>query len=367
MKYLKFSVAVLVVAVALTCSCRAMVSSKSVDSVLAAALSKYKVPAIAASVITPDEMVYSAAGKIRMDSSGTVSVDSKFHLGSNTKAITAFMIMKEAERGRINPDSRIGELFPEMGPAVRAEYADKTLMELLLHQAGVRPFTTGAEVASIPEMSGTLTQRRLGFSQYVLDLEPVTSDKPYNYSNAGYVVAAAALEKATGKSWEDLLKETMDSLGISYYKGFPNRENIKNPWGHWIENGALKALPPGHFYALKDILAPAGDIAMSISNYSRWLQYNLEGLLGRDNYLKAATWHKLHYAAEGYALGWLNNTDDIYGRVSTHDGSAGTYYCHAAIYPEKKIAIAVMANSADNEAIQCIYYVREQLLKLAVQ
>lgn len=340
------------------------IEQQAIQKELDSNIAEYKIPGGAASIITPDNILSAVSGLIKLGDTIKAVPDAKFHIGSNTKAVTAFMIMKEVERGNLKLESSLAELFPEIKDKIKGHYRNKTIKDLLSHHAGVRPFTGGLEVALIPGFKGSITEKRQKFAEYVLGLEPVINDTSYTYSNAGYALAAAILERATGKSWEELLAETMDSLGIEYYIGFPNKESVTAPWGHWIDAKGMVPLPPGHFYSLIDVLAPAGDISMSIGNYSRWLQINLQGLLGNSKYLRQDSYQKMHFINKDYSFGWINFDDTDYGAISTHDGSAGTFYCHAVIVPSLKAAIAVIANSADEKTMKGLYELRNRLVKI---
>ena len=121
--------------------------------------------------------------------------DTAFHLGSVGKMFTAAAIMKLAEAGKLSLDDPLSKWVPEYP---HADAAPITLRHLLTHSAGIgewdgrqvkRPMT-GAEAAT------TMT-------------EPLQS-KPgerFNYSNAGYVLLGAVIEKATGKSLADASRE----------------------------------------------------------------------------------------------------------------------------------------------------------------
>src|SRR5690606_32853146 len=133
---------------------------------------------------------------------------------------------------------------------------------------------------------------------------------------------------------------TMDSLFLNYYIGFPNKENVDNPWGHWkenwVESNSLIEMDISNPYKLIDYMLPAGDLSMNIIDYSEFIQLNLKGLLGESNYLNANDFYKLHFEKEKYSYGWGNFFEDG-NKVSSHDGSAGTYYCHTYINPSLKI------------------------------
>ncbi|PYF74423.1 serine hydrolase domain-containing protein [Pedobacter nutrimenti] len=273
-----------------------------------------------------------------------------FHLGSNTKAITAFIAAKLVQDKKIQWKTKVFSLFPEWKKESKPVYYTITLEDLLSHRAKVRPFTDGSEFKQLPKFTGNKAEQRKQFSRNLLHLAPVSlAGKTYSYSNAGYSLAAVMLEKASGKTWEQLVEQTLSGqLNLNYKFGWPNKYGPDQPWGHWIEKNTLKALPPSLDYDLA-LAEPAGDISMPIADYARFIQYNLEGLNGKSNLLKAEAYRFLHYGKNEYAMGWANA--NLKGKhLSQHAGSAGTFYCYTLVDKDKKAAYIVMANTATPEA-----------------
>lgn len=315
----------------------------------------YEIPALSVSLIQPDTCYYGIKGVTNINGDVPVSLTSKFHLGSNSKAITSFLAMKMVEKKEISLETKFIDIFPNLTDSIAKDYLPITLSDLMSHQALVQPYTSGIEFMKLPVLKGTTTEKRYQFSKYVLNEQ---TSKKGTYSNAGYVLVALMLEKVSKKSFEYLLDELMNDLEFEYFIGFPNKETVSNPWGHWRENEKLVPLAPSHFYQLKDFMLPAGDISMNSIDYSKFIRLHLNGLLKNDNYLKAKNYRKMHFGFSPYSYGWGNNLTE--GKtISFHDGSAGTYYCHTILYPEKKMGVVVMANAADQEQIKGIYKLRE--------
>ena len=186
--------------------------------------------------------------------------------------------------------------------------------------------------------------------------------KKGTYSNAGYVIASYMLEKASDKTFEELVKYYCEELGIDCFYGFPNKERKLNPWGHIEENGVLISLGPDDPYELEDFMLAAGDMAMDILDYSKFIQINLQGLNGASNYLSQDSFEALHFKFEGYSYGWGNSISEEQ-KLSFHDGSGGTYYCHTILIPQNDLAIVVMTNSAENKHVEGIYQLRDMLIE----
>ena len=106
----------------------------------------------------------------------------------------------------------------------------------------------------------------------------------------------------------------------------------------------------------------AGDMAMSIVDYSKFIQLHLRGLKGENNYLTSQDYQKLHFHLEDYSYGWGNQVTNK-SKISFHDGSAGTYYCHTILMPTKDLAVIIMTNSALSNQVKGIYELRELIIR----
>ena len=332
---------------------------------------EYGIPGIAAVVLTSDSILdITVDGLRKLGAPDSVQVGDKFHIGSNTKAMTGFVAAALVESGLIGWDTRIIDVFPEYAEATRDVYIDKTLKDLMSHRARIMPFTSGAEFAQLPEFQGDNVEQRNAFVGWLLQQEPVDIDtvRGYTYSNAGYGIAAAMLQKVSGKSWEQLVEdELFEPLGIAGTFGWPAYADENQPWGHYYETDSERVFPhdPRDEYQLPKICNAAGDISLSIRDYAKFLQLNLIGLRGKDTIITAATYRCLHPCIDSamqYAIGWGLREHEGY-KVSRHNGSAGTFYCTALVFRDKDLAFALMMNGITPEAERAIADLREKMLK----
>jgi CubicO group peptidase (beta-lactamase class C family) len=315
---------------------------------------EHGLPAAAAAVVTADSVLDVAAVGVRQLGTGdSVRLADRFHLGSNAKAMTGFVAAVMVERGLVRWDTRILDVLPGFRDRARAEYREKTLLDLLTHRAGISPMMTGAELESVPRFEGDVVARRLAFAGWLLQRAPVALDTALGcrYSNGGFAVAAAMLEQASGRSWERLMTEELFArAGIDGRFGWPTHDDPAQPWGHYYDadSGRLVPLGPHDEYQLPDICSAAGDVSMSVGDYGRFLQLNLLGLGGRDTIIRSATCRFLHTGADTvarYAVGW-GRGEHAGRRVSRHNGSAGTFYCTALVFRDRDLALAIAVNAA---------------------
>ena len=214
--------------------------------------------------------------------------------------------------------------------------------------------------ASARAGSGSPRDQRRAFSAWLLQQRPhVTPGTRAEYSNAGYPVAAAMAEAATGEAWESLVESKLARpLGINLVYGLPARGDSPQPWGHKPKSAflgmatyrnAVEPQPPGDGWALGVIFEPAGDYSLSLADYAKFLQLHLAGLAGRDGLLKASSIQRLHAGPGEYAMGWfLREFDGTTAHWFT--GSTETFFSRVIMLPERDIAVAVMTNAGSESA-----------------
>ena len=326
-----------------------------------------KIPELGYAVISVDTILeLEVLGYHRIDSmneKGLANKNDYFHVGSNTKAITGFVAACLVEENKIQWTTKFFDLFPTWKKDCNQGYYDITLAELLSHRAKINRYTSGIEYDELPDFKGSTAEQRKQFVKYILNEKPVKgNEKLYTYSNAGYSVAALMLEKVTGKTWEQLTKETMlKKVNAHVQYGWPTNLSANQPYGHWLENDVLKPVERNNDYNLA-MGEPAGDISMTLPEYARFVQLNLKGVVGTDNVLKASTYNFLHYGLKEYAIGWRNaNTDQL--QLTEHAGSAGTFYTYTLLDKKKKLAFILVANSSTTAAQNSLFELLKRLRK----
>jgi len=352
---------VLIIATSLTIKAQDILSF--VDSLML----KNQIPEIGFSVISVDRILeLKTLGYHRIDvqnNENKATENDYFHLGSNTKAITGFVAATLVEGKKIDWSTKFFDLFPKWKKESNPAYYNITLADLLSHRAKIQPYTSGLEYQELPDFRGTLSEQRKQFANYLLHQKPVKNNaKLFNYSNAGYSIAALMLEKVSGKTWENLVSETIkEKVNAVIHFSWPNKINLNQPYGHWVENNKLVALSPEVDYNLA-LGEPAGDISMTLPDYSKFIQLNLQGLSGTNSALKVETYNYLHFGLKEYAIGW-GNVDNEERKFSEHSGSAGTFFSYTLIDVNKNLAFVIMANSATPKTQESVFKILAALRK----
>ena len=329
-------------------------NNAELDSIINVFRSKYYVPAIATSVIKKDTILYGLSGLKRIGENEKIDTRSKFHLGSNTKAITSMIAAKLVEEGIIKWNTKLVDVVPELKDSIKKEYANITLEQLVSHRAKIHPFEedTSKEWRGILKSISQEKDQKLSFANYALNLEPACNEKTNHiYSNGGYIIAALMLEKKSGISWRGLVDDLFNGLSINYYVGFPSQKDNNDTYGHKKRGKKYKSVLPDQEFTLDNYFAPAGNISLNIEGFSTFIQMHLKGLMGEDNILKSVTYQKLHFGFDKYALGWYNgNIGDTNQKFSYHGGSLGTFSSAVIISADREVAIVILVN-ADNKKV----------------
>ena len=322
------------------------------------------IPELSYAVVSGDKILeINALGVHSVDLKDAATLNDRFHIGSNTKAMTAFVIAKYVEKGKLKWSTKFFNLFPDLKKTSKPDYYNITLEELISHQARIQPFQ-GENDPAVPDFKGTHQEKRNQFGKFVLtlDLAKIDSDHKYIYSNAGYTLATMMLEKVTRKSWEQLIDQVFNKdLKLDVKLSWPENQIAKDTWGHSFENNKLIPVPSNTDYHL-DYTEPAGDINIKLTDYIKFIQLNIKGLQGHDNYLKASTYHFIHKGIEGYSLGWFNSYEDNKD-FSTHSGTAGTYYTIAAIDRRDFIGYIIFTNSFNESTVNGVRLLMRKLKK----
>ena len=332
-----------------------------VDDLLAPLLAAHRLPAVGGAVVRGGELIAIGVAGVRKQGDETpVTIDDLWHLGSCTKAMTATLAARLVERGLLRFDSTLGELFADEPNLVLAEgWGPVTIADLLRHRGRAQANLSKRDLwAELWQREGTEREQRTRLLHGVLGHAPEHPAGEYLYSNAGYAIVGAALERLDGRDFEALLTaEVFEPLGMQH-AGFgpPGKKGaVDQPRAHRELRGSLIALEPGPMADNPPAIAPAGTVHASLADWARFAAVHLAGARGETDYLSADTFETLHESQGSYALGWVvGEREWAGGRVLTHAGSNTMWYAVAWIAPEKDLALLAVSNRAgDNASAGC--------------
>lgn len=346
----------------------ATVDEAAARAALESVLEDSGVPALSAAVGDADGVIFAWGGGVRV-AHGTsgVGAGDVFHVGSCTKAMTATLVGMLVEEGKLRWDMTLVEALPELAGQMHEAYRGVTIAQLLRHRGGVAGFTSGAagENAMLKGLEGDARAQRAEFVRRVLSAEPAQEPGQYVYSNGGYGILSAIIERVAGEAWEDVMRERL----------FGPLEMESAGFG-WPATGAHPEAPRGHYadarftdrpqtlndsYTLPTALAAAGDVHCSSGDLAEFARMHLQGLRGGDGLLKSETIEELHRADGDYAAGWgVIGADGR--RMSSHDGSAGTFYTRVTILPDDGDGVVLVAQSNTGRGYEACSRACDELL-----
>lgn len=352
-------------------------ASEELNAILETIREKHNLPALAGAIIQADGTVMlGAVGRRVADREAAVTIEDRWHLGSNTKAMTATLIGLLVEEGKLHWNATLADGFPELADRMHADWRAVTVEQLLSHHGGA-PADLNADGLWLRlwQRRGTPEEQRRVLLEGVLTKPPAAEPgTKYIYSNAGYAIAGALAERVAGRPWEELMQARLFSpLGITTAGfGAPgDADQVDQPWGHRPSNDKHIPVPPGPFADNPPAIGPAGTVHMSLGDYAKFIALHLDsaaGAGGEARLLRRETFAKLHAdAGDGYALGWGVTQRDWGGTVLSHAGSNTMWYCVARLAPEKGFAVVVATNLGGPVAEKSCNEAAETLIRKAIE
>ena len=234
-------------------------------------------------------------------------------------------------------------LFPELRTVSRRCYRGITLQDLLTFRGRLPAYTYTFAEPTPARITGDNATQRLLLARYFLAQPPMKAHHGLTPSNADYILAGLMLEKATGKTYQELVTNWGRAHGIAFGFDYPNRADLQQPWGHGPDGNPQ---PPADNYKLNWLLS-AGNLNVSLPDYAKFMQLQLRGLTGNSAELPQPTFGKLLFGRPTFAFGWFNKTDAATRHhIAYNEGNAGAFTTQVQLIRETGRAYVVFANSA---------------------
>ncbi|MCZ6820329.1 MAG: serine hydrolase, partial [Calditrichaeota bacterium] len=359
---------------------------------------QWDAPGVVGAVLCPSGQMFEfASGVRRYGSTVKVQPGDLWHIGSDTKAMTAVLIGKLVDEDLLEWDESIWDLtygpknlFPEIKSAaskLHERFQNVMIEHLASHRSGM--VITGDEDAP--------TRKLDNYREFPRNFRWETVEKlltrdhtgvigEWRYGHGNYMLLAVIIERLKGKPYEEVMQEELfGPAGMSTARfGMPTDMALPepsgwvpgttNPWvldpdealavnttaqpnGHTLSNGSVVvdnlALPP--------VWNSAGGVYLSMEDWLRFLLIHTNGKSGSFS-LSAATLAKLQSPYmlpdrmtgpwdevpedqddPAYGFGW-RISDGSLGKRLTHDGSYGRFYATARVYPDKRFAVVSVSN-----------------------
>lgn len=321
----------------------------------------FQIPSMTVAMMVDGKIVLSEGYGLKSDANPTTPDDQTLYaIASLSKAFTAASIAMLVEEEKLAWDDPVIKHLPWF--KLHDEYVTEhmTIEDLLCHRSGFITFDGDLL------WYGTDYSRKEAIER--LAARPLTHEfrAEFGYQNLMFMTAGEVIEAASGKSWDDFVKERiLEPLDMnrttSDFEKFSKDQNIAKPNINGDEIFMLSYNNSGATAALNSC---TGDMM-------KWLGFWMnDGIIGEDTLLSKASIQKIwslhtplgvgnfdnqngtHF--KGYGLGWF--LMDMQGsKVAHHGGGLPGYISKVAICEDDNAAIVVLTNDMTSVPSMLMY------------
>jgi CubicO group peptidase (beta-lactamase class C family) len=266
-----------------------------------------------------------------------------FRLASVSKQFTAMLVLKQRDRGRLKLTDKVcAYVVPKYVKACPKAWRPITIKEILDHTSGIPDISEMPDF--FPKLSKPTTTQEIinRFVNKPLDFRPGTG---WKYSNSGYILAGAIIEKVAKKPYGTVLHDDITApLGLThtgYSTGNPPAGSAK---------GYMKVGSPAPPINGSQANA-AGGVYSTVDDLGRWDRSFRTDKVAPPATVKEALTPQarcpsggcLDSPSTGYAFGWL--VDKLRGHhYFYHPGLLSGFHASNAYLPDEDIAVVVLSN-----------------------
>lgn len=311
------------------------------------------VTGVAAGVLIDGRERYAFSGVTSVENPLPVDENTLFQVGSTTKTFTATALLRLVDQGLVDLDAPVRSYVPEFRTKQPEVGEQVTVLHLLNHTAG----WDGDLFADTGNGDDSLAR----YVELMADLEQVTPlGGPVSYNNASLSLAGRVIEKVTGATYEQAVRDLLLApLGLENSWFFPADVMTRRfAVGHTChEDGRVTVARP---WAVPRSATPAGGLSASAADQLAWARFHLGDGTAPDGarLLPAALLRRMQEPTvdmRGSALGdyvglsWLLR--DLGGtRLVVHGGGTNGQISNFTMVPERGFALISMTNSGPNGA-----------------
>ncbi|MBC7833740.1 MAG: beta-lactamase family protein, partial [Phycisphaerales bacterium] len=305
---------------------------------------EHHVPGMAIAVVQNGKVILLRGfGVAGLDSNRPVTADTRFAVGSTTKAFTATLVGILADEGKMSFDDPVRKHLPAFKLHDAAADEQVQIRDLLSHRSGLAAMTMlwyGTD-ATRDDILGVLPGAEL--------LHPFRTQ--FNYCNEGYLAAGVAAANAAGTDWDTLMADRllrplgMTSSNTTY--GAAQADAEMSLGYTWDKEKELTEHQP---MRRVDSVGPAGSINSSVRDMSRWVLLQLgrgeiDGARIISAEQHAKTWEpQIDISGDmQYGLGWFLREWEG-KRLIEHAGGIDGFTAEVALLPEQNVGFVLLMN-----------------------
>lgn len=309
-----------------------------IDEAARAWLMRSGAPSVSIAVVQDGTHIYAkACGSARLNPTRPATSQTRYAIHSVSKQFTAAAILLLAEQEKLSLDDKIERWFPDLGAAGQV-----TIQQILTHTSGIRDFWRHDFLS--PEMVHPKAPSAIiaEWAAPPLDFEPGSD---WHYSNTGYVIAGAIVEKVSGEALVPFLHAhvfaPLKMTGVTEDDSGPLPIEDAGAYTRYGTGSARPAPKEGAGWPLGP-----GELAMNARDLALWdISLIDRALLKPESYVAAFTPAALKDGKNApYGPGLFIDDDQGHPHIS-HMGAGSGFHAENHIWPDDKTAIVVLTNS----------------------
>jgi len=187
----------------------------NLESRLAALAARHGVPGATVGILHGDTVHEAAYGMLNQNTGVEVTTDSLFQLGSITKVWTATVVMGLIDEGRLELGAPLVDVLPELRLSDPEVTKRVTMRHLLTHTSGI-----DGDILTDTGRGDDCLEKYVALLAGAALTHPL--DATWSYSNSGFSLAGRVIEKLTGQTWDEALRERLfRPLGLTHTGTLP--------------------------------------------------------------------------------------------------------------------------------------------------
>lgn len=295
-----------------------------------------------------EEPVLAHTGVLNTATGVEVTDDSVFQIGSISKVWTTTVVMQLVDEGRLDLDAPVVEVLPELRLSDPDVTEQVTMRHLLTHTSGI-----DGDVFTDTGRGDDCLER------YVESLADVAMNHPlgvtFSYCNSGYSLVGRVIERLTGQTWDQAMRERLFvPLGLQRTGTLPEEALLfRAAVGHVGEGD--DAPQPAPVWGLPRSLGPAGLITSTAAEVLEFARMHLGGGVARDGTrvlqqesVREMTTRQVDLPdpfvlGDSWGVGWIRfewGGRDVVG----HDGSTIGQAAFLRLLPSHGLAVVLLTN-----------------------
>lgn len=271
-----------------------------------------------------------------------ITAETVFNLASITKPFTAAAILKLQEERRLSLDDTLSKYIPDYPRG-----NEITIRHLLTHTSGIPDKLGGTATLATATYPANRDYLIALFKYLPLDFDPGAQ---YAYSNSGYYLLGYIIEKVSGQSYADYLRDAFfKPLGMNHTGIYQPGESGK-AMPYLYRDNKLEGLQKTQAVHPTRI-GGNGALDSTAEDLYRWAEGYFNARILSERTIQAALTPSVHggiatsrVRTGGYGYGWgiggLRGLREVF-----HTGGSLGYSCVLYRYPDEHFTVIILTNS----------------------